>query len=508
MPEIFDFSKRRAGILLHITSLPGTVSNGDLGDQAENFVDFLQECGLSMWQVLPIHPTPIVDLSPYQPLSVHAGNPLFINLERLVRQGWLSDLDPPKFKRWPDADAIKYRYARLKDAYQGFSKPANDVDHAALAQFTKEHAHWLEDYALFCALKEDQGNKSWLEWPLAYRDRQPQALAEARLRLADAIAQCRFEQFVFFKQWRELKEYAHKKGVHLFGDMPFFVARDSVEVWANRKNFLLDDQGQPTFVAGSPPEYFFREGQCWDNPLYDWEHIQANDFQWWIQRFKMLHTLFDVVRLTHFRGFEACWAIPAAAASTPAKGKWKKSPGKALFDRLKQAEQEWKSTLPLVAEEIGITDQEVINLRNDKEFNFAGIKILQLAFARHNDLGNPHLPHRHQPYDVVYTATHDGNTTKGWFFKDLTQEQREYVCNYLHAKLADMPWSLIQAAFASVAKLAIIPMQDVLALDAEHRMNTPGTSNDKNWCWQFTWANVPAGRAEKLHRWAKDYDRN
>lgn len=503
MPETFDFSKRRAGILLHITSLPGTVGNGDLGDNAEYFVDFLQGCGLSMWQVLPIHPTPTGDLSPYQPLSVHAGNPLFINLERLAREGWLSDLDPPKFKRWPDT--IKYRYARLKDAYQGFPKRASDADRAALAQFTKEQAHWLEDYALFCAIKDDQGNKSWLEWSPGYRDRQPEALADARTRLADAIAQSRFEQFVFFKQWQTLKDYAHSKGVYLFGDMPFFVVLDSVEVWANRQNFLLDDQGQPTFVAGSPPEYFVREGQCWGNPLYDWEYMQTTGFQWWIERFKTLHTLFDVVRLTHFRGFEACWAIPATDSSTPAKGDWMKSSGKALFDRLKQAKLE----LQLVAEEIGITDQEVINLRNDKEFNFAGIKILQLAFARHNDLGNPHLPHRHQPrYDVVYTATHDGNTTKGWFFKDLTPEQREYVCNYLHAKPADMPWPLIRAAFASVAKLAIIPMQDVLALDANHRMNISGTSNDKNWCWQFKWIDVPAGLREKLHWLLEDYERN
>jgi 4-alpha-glucanotransferase len=505
MSELFDFSKRRAGILLHITSLPGAVGNGDLGDQAENFVDFLQECGLSMWQVLPIHPTPTGDLSPYQPLSVHAGNPLFINLERLVRQGWLSDLDPPKFKRWPDADAIKYRHACLKNAYQGFSKRASDADRAAFAQFTQDQAHWLENYALFCALKEDQGNKSWLEWPPAYRDRQPQALAEARLRLADAIAQCCFEQFVFFGQWQALKEYAHNKGVYLFGDMPFFVDLPSVEVWVNRESFLLDAQGQPTFVAGSPPEYFVPGGQCWGNPLYNWEYMQTTGFQWWIERFKMLHTLFDVVRLTHFRGFEACWAIPATNSPTPAEGKWEKSPGKALFDRLKQAKLE----LQWVAEEIGITDEDVIKLRNNKEFNFAGIKILQLAFARHNDLGNPHLPHNYQQNsDVVYTATHDGNTTKGWFFKDLTPEQREYVCNYLPAKPADMPWPLIQAALASVAKLAIIPMQDVLALDANHRMNTPGTSNDKNWCWQFTWANVPADLREKLHQLAEDYERN
>jgi 4-alpha-glucanotransferase len=508
MPEIFDFSKRRAGILLHITSLPGTVGNGDLGDNAENFVDFLQGCGLSMWQVLPIHPTPSADLSPYQPLSVHAGNPLFINLELLARKGWLFDLDPPKFKRWPDA--INYRHARLRDAYQGFSKRASDADHTAFDQFTKGQAPWLDDYSLFCALKDDHANKSWWEWQPGYRDRQPEALAEARTRLAEAIAQYRFEQFVFFQQWQALKEYAHDKDVYLFGDMPFFVARDSVEVWANRKNFLLDDQGQPTFMAGSPPEYFVPRGQCWNNPLYDWEYLQTNDFQWWIERFKTLHTLVDVARLTHFRGFEACWAIPVTDPPTPpAEGQWRKSKGRELFQKLKQVEKEWGSSLALMAEEIGITDEEVIKLRNDKEFNFAGMKILQLAFARHNELGNPHLPHRHQPrYDVVYTATHDGNTTKGWFFKDLTPEQQKYVCNYLHAERADMPWPLIQAAFSSCAKLAVIPMQDVLALDADHRMNIPGTSNDKNWCWQFKWTDVQAGLREKWRQLAEDYERN
>lgn len=490
---VMDFFKqRRAGILLHPTSLPGTPGNGDLGEHAYRFVDFLADNGLTVWQMLPLGP-PHSDLSPYQCQSVHAANPLLINLERLVGEGWLSQITSPPASL---EKAMAYRYACLKQAHLGFSQRASHNDKEAYAEFITTQAHWLEDYALFRALKMEFKEAAWWEWPLAYRDREPNALTEAHTRLAPLIEQQRFEQFLFFSQWQDLKHYAHVQGVYLFGDMPIFVADDSVDVWAHRENFLLDKTtARPTVIAGVPPDYFSATGQRWGNPHYNWDYMQAQGFQWWIDRFKSAQTLFDLIRIDHFRGFEACWMIPATSEFA-IEGEWVKVPGEALFKTLRNT-----LDLPLVAEDLGVITAEVTALRD--QFGLPGMRILQFAFDGEAD--NPYLPHNHTANSIVYTGTHDNNTTLGWF-QELPVAVQQYVCEYLHAAPYEMPWPMIEVAFASVANLAVIPMQDVLAADSQHRMNTPGTQTG-NWRWRFDWQRLPAGVGEKLRHFAKFYGR-
>jgi 4-alpha-glucanotransferase len=513
-PSILD--KRRAGILLHITSLPSTLGNGTMGKHAYRFIDFLKECGLSLWQVLPIHPpqrvplnTPHRDfLSPYQPQSVHAGNPLLINLDKLMKKGWLPKMVLPTYNRQQLEQAIDYRYQCLKNAYSHFDEHANKADHQAYQQFVEENQEWLEDYALFCALKDVYQGACWWNWrEKGYRYREPQALDKARKRFADKIEQYRFIQFAFFRQWQELQEYAHQNGVYLFGDMPFFVARDSVEVWANRDNFLLDEKGNPRYLSGISPkdDNHIRKGQCWGHPLYNWDNLQKDNFQWWINRFQKANELFDFVRLTYFRGFYQCWAIPAN--KPPKNGRWRVTPWRELFKRVEKEEIVKDNFKKWIAEDVGAS-RRTIKLRN---YEFYGIKILQLAFNDESKvpLRNQHLPHHHKPTDVVYTGTHDSNTTLGWFkWITKTKTKQEYVCEYLDAKPEDFPWALIQATLRSVAKLAIIPMQDILGLDSEHRMNNPGTSNSRNWRWQFEWSQISPDKENKLKKLVQRYERN
>lgn len=557
-------NRRRAGILLHPTSLPGTPGNGDLGQHAFRFLDFLADCGISIWQMLPLGP-PHEDLSPYQTQSVHAANPLLISLDQLVKIGWLSSDSHPVLEHeleqelqrlaqqgWyqnnaqareitqllqqrnlqeefavfsqPEA-AIRYRLARLKQARVGFKKRANTNDKTAYSNFITQQQHWLDDYALFralqaenikplqtqclAALKEihDQNaliarlveirkQAGWWSWPADLRQRQPQALAAARKRLENVIEQHRFEQFIFFRQWQELKQYAHERGIYLFGDIPIFVAQDSVDVWASQESFLLDAAGQPTVVAGVPPDYFSATGQRWGNPHYNWEYMQANGFQWWITRLKTAELLFDIARVDHFRGFEACWAIPAHC-ETAIEGQWVKAPGIALFEKLQQI-----GTLPLIAEDLGIITDEVRELRD--RFGFPGMKILHFAFDSGPD--NPYLPHNHIENCIVYTGTHDNDTTLGWFQK-LADHQRQTVCDNIHASPQDMPWSLIQTAYASVAKLAVVPLQDFLALDSQHRMNIPGTASG-NWRWRFDWSQFPPGLNDRIRHLIETNGRN
>lgn len=486
------FKKRRAGILLHPTSLPESPGNGDLGKQAYNFIDFLANTGLSVWQMLPLGP-PHEDLSPYQCQSVHAANPALICLELLVEKGWLNAFHLPQLPQLQDA--LNYRFARLKEARVGFKLHASATDKKAFEEFTEKNAFWLEDYALFRALKTDTRNAAWWEWDTALRDRKPQALHKAQKRLVELVEQHKFEQFVFFSQWLALKRYAHEKGVFLFGDMPIFVATDSADVWAQREYFRLDSKGHPTVVAGVPPDYFSATGQRWGNPHYNWEVMQADGFKWWIKRLETAQVLFDVIRIDHFRGFEACWEIPASDP-VAINGKWVKAPGDELFTKLEKA-----STLPLVAEDLGVITEPVIKLRD--KFGFPGMKILQFAFDSGPD--NPYLPHNHIPNCVVYTGTHDNNTTLGWF-KELPAATQQYMCEYLRTTPYEVPWNLIEVAFASVARLAIVPMQDILAADSDQRMNTPGTS-EGNWRWRFNWSQLPVGISEKLKHWLKFYER-
>ncbi|MEW8518379.1 MAG: 4-alpha-glucanotransferase [Candidatus Thiodiazotropha sp.] len=482
-------TRRRAGILLHITSLPGPGEAGELGSDAYRFVDLLVSTGMSVWQILPIGPT-MHDNSPYQSSSVYAGNPRLISLELPLQKGWLEAM--PEYKG-SMSDPIK-RYA-IKLAWEGFKDRADEADRDAYQRFVAEQKHWLEDYALFQALRNRDGG-CWWEWHPTLRDREPQAVAETRARFTEAIEEIRFEQFLFFTEWMNLKHYANERGVLLFGDLPIFVAHDSAEVWAHREFFDLHADGHPRVVAGVPPDYFSATGQRWGNPLYCWDRLEADDFSFWVERLRAQSTLFDFLRIDHFRGFEAYWEIPAEE-QTAENGQWVEAPGEKLFQRLYRALPE----LELVAEDLGVITPEVEALR--KAYHLPGMKILQFAFSGGAD--NPYLPFHHSRDSVVYTGTHDNDTTLGWY-KGLDDTTREFVDDYLGKPREVMPWPLIRTALASRANLAILPFQDVLGLDSTHRMNTPGTT-EGNWGWRFEWNRIKHGTTERLLRYVKMYGR-
>jgi 4-alpha-glucanotransferase len=475
--------RRRAGVLLHPTSLPG----GDLGSQALRFLDFVRDAGLTVWQVLPLGPTH-ADGSPYHCLSVHAINPALISLENLVQRGWLAQL-PMR------ADAAMRR-AAFEQAHRSLLARARAEERAAFEEFCADEDKWLRDYALYQALREDNGEQPWWQWPQPVRDRDTAALAETQRRLGTRIEAIRFEQFVAVDQWQQLHAAARERGILLFGDMPIFVAHDSAEVWAHRDCFKLDERGQPTAVAGVPPDYFSATGQYWGNPMYDWECMRKQGFAWWIARMETELSRFDIVRVDHFRGFEACWEIPASE-TTAVNGRWVKAPGAALFDAL----IERFGRLPLVAEDLGLITPEVIALREN--YGMPGMAVLQFAFDGGAD--NPYLPHNLKSDLAVYTGTHDNDTTASWF-EGLSAQQQLRVVDYFGYLHEPMPWPLIRAALMSVGRLAVIPMQDFLGLGRGHRMNMPGTSNG-NWGWRFSWDDVPPDLTQAAKRLISLYGR-
>lgn len=443
---------------------------GTLGAEAYKFVDFLQSGGFKVWQILPINPTQY-DGSPYQCSSVHAGNPRFIDLHFIKEKGWLDQLPCDQ-----DVVSVDSCHEVIAQGWNGFKQRASDADWGHFDRFCNEQGFWLEDYALFQALHKEQG-ASWHKWPVPLRDRDPEALAEARVRVVDQIAVIRFQQYLFHTQWVRLKRYANERGVLLFGDVPIFVAHDSAEVWSRREIFDLLPDGKPRVVAGVPPDYFSATGQRWGNPLYRWSKLEQSGFAFWIERLRTQSLLFDFVRIDHFRGFEAYWEIPASEA-TAINGNWIKAPGDRLFAKLYEA----LPHLVLVAEDLGIITPEVDTLR--RSYGLPGMKILQFAFSR--DPNNPYLPYNHSRDSVVYTGTHDNDTTVGWY-ENLDEYTRDYVAEFLGYSEEVVPWPLIRAAMASRANLAIIPMQDLLGLDTAHRMNTPGTNGGKNWKWRLDW---------------------
>lgn len=465
--------QRHAGILLHPTSLPGnqpgTEDNGDIGQEAYHFVDFLNSCGATVWQMLPLGPTHDGG-SPYMSLSVLAGNPLLISLQLLLDWGWLQKKELK----------VRDKLAGLRAAGKHFTARANATEQREYAEFIKRHENWLQDFALFQAIRQHHQGRSWLDWPEALRDKQVQALAEAKQQFKADIEQIYFEQFVFFKQWLELKRYANQRGVLIFGDMPIFVATDSAEVWAHREYFDLAPDGKPNTVAGVPPDYFSKTGQLWGNPQYNWKRMRQDDFLWWRNRISGVLELFDLIRIDHFRGFEAYWQIDAGA-KTAIDGKWVKAPGEALFKTLLKHFGE----LPFVAEDLGTITPEVNALR--EKFGWPGMKILQFAFG--DDAHNPYLPHNYDADSVVYTGTHDNDTTLGWF-ESLNDHERKRIYDYLGNSPEPMPWALIRCALASTSNLAVVPMQDIMSKGKGHRMNTPGV-RDGNWSWRFQWHQVP-----------------
>lgn len=483
--------RRRAGVLLHVASLPGRYGNGDFSHDAYRFVEFLGQVGASVWQTLPLG-YPHLDGSPYQCLSAHAGNPLFISLDWLGDRGWLRSLRDDV----PEEEGSAYRLACLREARRAFESRGDGESRRDFVRFVGEQAYWLEDFALYMALRAAQGHRSWHEWPASLRDRSPSVLARARAELADAMEQQRFEQWVFFRQWREIRNYAHELGVLLYGDLPIFVSADSSDVWARRDYFRLDASGREIVVAGVPPDYFSELGQRWGNPLYAWERMEADGFQWWKERLTTQLALFDWVRIDHFRGFDACWEIPAEE-ETALNGRWISAPGHALLGALSEV----FSPLPLIAEDLGTITPGVGALR--ERFGIPGMTVVQFGFD--GNPHNPYLPHNHKPYSVTYTGTHDNDTSLSWF-RSLPPSLQDHVRDYL-GYACEMPDALIRAALASCARLAVLPMQDVLGLGEGERMNTPGTTTG-NWNWRFSWDQVDPARLVRIRHWGELYGRS
>lgn len=480
---------RSSGILLHPTSLPGHFGVGDLGDEAYGFVDFLASSGQSLWQVLPLGPTGYGD-SPYSSYSAFAGNTLLISPELLVKEGLLaaSELkDTPTFQeeKVDFGKAIKFKNALLRKAFERFKEATDANIRARFEHFTRQASSWLEDYALFRALKDAQGGKAWNEWDARLAGRDAAALADARERLRDEIFAQKFYQFLFFTQWAALKSYCHEQGVMIIGDIPIFVARDSADVWMHPEEFKLDKDGNPLVVAGVPPDYFSATGQLWGNPIYNWDRMRAEGFSWWVERVRASLELFDVVRIDHFRGFAAAWEIPGRD-KTAERGRWVEVPGRELFTAIKEALGE----LPIIAEDLGVITPDVEALRDD--FGLPGMRILQFAFG--GDAKNIDLPHNYIRNSVVYTGTHDNDTTVGWFnsvagagsTRDAGQVERErrFCLDYLNSDGKEINWDFIRALLASIADTAIVPLQDVLGLGTEARMNLPNTT-EGNWAWRY-----------------------
>ncbi|MFQ5611489.1 MAG: 4-alpha-glucanotransferase [Anaerolineae bacterium] len=481
---------RSSGILLHPTSLPGRFGCGDLGPEAYRFIEFLVQSRQQLWQVLPLGPTGYGD-SPYQCFSTFAGNPLLISPEALVEEGLLSAADLAETPRFPDdqvdyGPVIQFRARLLARSFQVFSRSAPAGLRAEFEAFCAENGSWLEDFALFMALKETHGGAAWTTWEPELVSRQPEALQRATQALAEPIERHRYFQFQVFRQWSALKRFANERGVRIIGDIPIFAAHDSADVWANPDLFYLDQAGRPTVVAGVPPDYFSETGQLWGNPLYRWQAMKDRGYAWWIARVRATLALVDIIRLDHFRGFEAYWEIPAGE-KTAIKGRWVKGPGADLFHALRFAFNVHQ--LPLIAEDLGVITPEVVALR--EEFELPGMKILQFAFS--GGVAKMDAPYQYPRDCVVYTGTHDNDTALGWFKNSSAPEERAAALKYMGSDGCEFNWDFIRLAFSSVADMAVVPLQDVLGLGSEARMNYPSQPGG-NWRWRY----LPGALADDL----------
>ena len=483
--------KRRCGILCHPTSMPGRFGIGDLGEGAYGFVDFLAQAGQTVWQILPLGPTGYGD-SPYQPFSAFAGNPLLIGLEGLAEEGLLSEEDVAVGEPYP-ADKVCYGRARefkdraLRQSYDSFLRRGSESAREEMAALADENRYWLDDFALFMALKRRFHWSAWADWDADVALREEQALARWRERLQDEIDYQRYLQFQFARQWRRLRAYANDAGVSIIGDVPIFVGHDSADVWSHRELFQLDERGYPSVVAGVPPDYFSPTGQLWGNPLYRWEVMKWNGYEWWIQRLKAVLGQVDIVRLDHFRGFGGYWEVPVDE-ETAINGRWVRGPGKSFFRRMARE----FGTLPIIAEDLGVISADVVALR--QELGLPGMRVLQFAFG--DDAGNPHLPHNYTGRCVVYTGTHDNDTTVGWFAVQ-DEQLRHRVRLYTGTDGSDINWAFIRLAMNSVAETAIFPLQDVLGLGGEARLNRPGHPHG-NWTWRYRPEMLTGEMAEAL----------
>ncbi|MEO0374109.1 MAG: 4-alpha-glucanotransferase [Cyanobacteria bacterium P01_A01_bin.17] len=471
---------RASGLLLHPTSLPGSMGIGDLGQAAYDFVDFMHQSGQRLWQVLPLGPTAFGH-SPYMSYSAMAGNVLLISLERLRDQGLLesSDLEVgvgfrPGTVSYELVDQIKLPL--LLKAFQNFRRVATVATRQAFAEFCRTRIHWLDDYAFFMALKAAHRGTAWNTWELGLVRRDPETLRQWKGKLANEIELHKFLQFEFFQQWSSLRQYANERSIQIIGDIPIYVAHNSADVWSNPEQFHLDPQtGEPALMAGVPPDYFSETGQLWGNPIYRWDRMQADGFKWWLQRFRTMLDYVDLIRVDHFRGFESYWQI-RQGENTAINGEWVPAPGVQLFEALNNE----LGRLPILAEDLGIITPEVEALRD--RFGFPGMKILHFAFG--SGAGNPYLPHSCPRNCLIYTGTHDNDTTAGWF-SAISADEQQIVSDYVGG-LSDegIHWDLIRLALRSVANQVIIPVQDLLGLGSDARMNLPSTAGG-NWVWRY-----------------------
>ncbi len=490
---------RASGVLVHPTSFPGPHGVGDLGEGAFRFVDWLEQSRQRWWQVLPLGPSGPGD-SPYASPSAFAGNPLLVSLRWLAGDGLLeaADLEAGGFAEHEvDHGRVEaFKGPRLRRAFDRFRRGAASGQRPAFEVFREEQAGWLDDYALFMALKADHGGAAWTSWPEEVALRQPSALAAARERLRDEVRFQQFAQFQFRRQWSELRRYANERGVRIIGDLPIFVAHDSADVWAHPELFRLDEQGRPRVVAGVPPDAFTDAGQLWGNPLYDWAVAASTGYAWWLDRVRSALSLVDLLRIDHFRGFAAAWVVPAAA-ETAAGGHWERGPGAAVFAAM--AAQ--LGDLPFLVEDLGLITDDVVELR--RELGLPGMKVLQFAFGEGPD--NPYLPHNYESNCVVYPATHDNQTTIGWF-QSRSEAERHSIQRYLGKDGSDIAWDLIRLALSSVAETAILPLQDVMRFGDEARMNTPGRG-EGNWRWRYQPHQLHPGLAAGLGELTTTYGR-
>lgn len=478
--------ERCSGVLLHPTSLPGRYGIGSFDREAYEWIEFLIKTEQTVWQVLPLGPTSFGD-SPYQSFSTHAGNPYLIGLQRLASEGLLDPQElndaPPEVTSDPgrvDYGVIyNWKLGLLRRAAANLHLPNNAGKLKEFQKFCAKEAKWLDDYALFMALKDFHQGCPWNEWEAKLRDREPQALEKARQDLASAVEAYCFMQWVFTTQWNELRAYANDNGIKILGDIPIFVAMDSADAWANPELFYFNmNTKQPTCVAGVPPDYFAVDGQLWGNPLYNWKVMKSKRYAWWIARIESALSRYDMVRIDHFRGFDEYWEIPASAP-TAREGKWVKGPGADFFRAL---QKRFGKDLPIVAEDLGDISDSVYELRD--AFHLPGMKVLQFAFGAGCWGGHQFLPHNYPEYCVAYTGTHDNDTARGWYEQSSSNEERDHFRRYFATDGWDMAWTMIRGIFASHARVAIVPVQDILDLGSQARMNKPGEARD-NWTWRI-----------------------
>lgn len=500
----FDMKKRASGILLHISSLPSRYGIGDLGPQAYKFAEFLVRSKQGYWQILSLNPLTLTEnpFSPYNCLSAFAGNTLFISCELLYRKGFLTKKEIQDKADFPEG-FVDYR---LVNAYKNklfntaFGRFNGKAKEAAFEGFCLENKRWLEDYAVFVALRRRFQNRLWCSWPAGLRDREKQVLKTAKAELKDDIKREKFLQYIFFEQWFSLKKYCGERGIKFIGDIPFYVAYDSADVWANPGMFKLTKGKEPRYISGVPPDLFSSTGQLWGNPVYDWQSLKKTGYDWWIQRVGHNLTLFDKVRIDHFRGFVSFWQV-LAKSKNAVKGKWIKGPGEDFFGKLSKK----FAVSSFIAEDLGYITDDVRELV--EKFQFAGMKVLQFAFD--GEAGtNPHSLENHLKNAVVYTGTHDNNTVKGWFSKEarLKQKERLFQCIGYKVSETQIHWELIRLVMSSVCDTAILPMQDVLGLDERARMNRPARIRG-NWRWQLKPGQLKVSTAKKLAGLCETYDR-